>query len=76
MTSVVEDNNTVRMSGAKILRVCANLSMMFADKPALIDRFSAASKAGFKAVELAFPYQYSKEEIAAAKEAAGLEQVK
>ncbi|MBP2652512.1 MAG: hydroxypyruvate isomerase [Firmicutes bacterium] len=38
-----------------MLRFSANLNMMFREF-AFIDRFSAAAKAGFKAVEFAFPY--------------------
>jgi len=36
-------------------RIAANLGMMFADRPVL-ERFGAAAAAGFKAVELQFPY--------------------
>src|SRR5437870_8343245 len=36
-------------------RLAANLGMLFADRP-LLGRFGAAAAAGFKAVELQFPY--------------------
>lgn len=36
-------------------RIAANLGMLFAERP-LLERFRAASEAGFKAVELQFPY--------------------
>ncbi|HGJ5065068.1 TPA: HPr family phosphocarrier protein [Salmonella enterica subsp. enterica serovar Muenchen] len=43
-------------------RFAANLSMMFTDVP-FIERFAAARKAGFNAVEFLFPYDYSPHEI-------------
>lgn len=42
----------------------ANLSMLFTDVE-FIKRFERAAKAGFKAVEVQFPYEKSKEEVAA-----------
>ena len=39
-------------------RFAANLSMMFTEVP-FIERFAAARKAGFDAVEFLFPYNYS-----------------
>jgi 2-dehydrotetronate isomerase len=36
-------------------RLAANLGYLFADRP-LLDRFGAAAAAGFKAIELQFPY--------------------
>jgi hydroxypyruvate isomerase len=41
----------------------ANLSTMFTDLP-FLERFDAAARCGFDAVELAFPYAYPKEEVA------------
>src|SRR6202011_5984009 len=41
----------------------ANLSTMFTELPFLA-RFAAAARCGFDAVELAFPYAFSKEEVA------------
>jgi hydroxypyruvate isomerase len=41
----------------------ANLSTMFTELPFLA-RFGAAARCGFDAVELAFPYAFSKEEVA------------
>ena len=38
-------------------RLAANLSMMFNEVP-FLQRFDAAAKAGFKAVEFLFPYEY------------------
>src|SRR5438477_12370060 len=43
-------------------RFAANLSMMF-NEVAFLDRFDAAAKAGFTAVEFLFPYDHPPEEI-------------
>ena len=43
-------------------RFAANLSMMFTEVP-FIERFAAARKAGFDAVEFLFPYDYSPQPI-------------
>ncbi|HQV40766.1 MAG TPA: hydroxypyruvate isomerase, partial [Moraxellaceae bacterium] len=45
-----------------MLKFSANLSMLFTERP-LIDRFAAASAAGFTAVEIQFPYDLSIEFI-------------
>ncbi len=42
----------------------ANLSFLFTELP-FLDRFEAAAKAGFNAVEFLFPYDFPAEEIAA-----------
>jgi len=52
----------------------ANLTMMF-NEVDFLDRFQSASKAGFKAVEYMFPYDWPKEQLADALVANGLEQV-
>ena len=57
------------------LRFCANLSMMFKESPALADRYALAAKAGFSAVECAFPYDTERDALAEAKDAAKVEQV-
>jgi hydroxypyruvate isomerase len=41
----------------------ANLSMLFTERP-FLDRFAAAARAGFAAVEFMFPYDHAKERIA------------
>ena len=46
-----------------MLRFSANLSTMFQELP-LIERFAAAAAAGFKAVELWFPYEIPAEHLA------------
>src|ERR1700709_984914 len=43
-------------------RFAANLSMMFTEVP-FLDRFEAAAKAGFTAVEFLFPYDHPPEEV-------------
>ena len=55
-------------------RFAANLSMMFNEVP-FLDRFEAAAKAGFKAVEFLFPYDFAASEIAARLADNGLSQV-
>lgn len=52
----------------------ANLSMMFNEAP-FLDRFEAASKAGFDAVEFLFPYDHPAPAIRERLDAAGLRQV-
>jgi hydroxypyruvate isomerase len=54
-------------------RFAANLSFMFNELP-FLDRFEAAAKAGFKAVEFLFPYEFPAREIAARLKANGLTQ--
>jgi 2-dehydrotetronate isomerase len=53
-------------------KFAANLSMMFNEVP-FLDRFHAASAAGFKAVEFLFPYEFSPEEVESKAKAAGTE---
>lgn len=55
-------------------RFAANLSMMFNEVP-FLDRFEAAAKAGFKAVEFLFPYDFAAADIAARLRDNGLQQV-
>lgn len=49
----------------------ANLSTLFTELP-FLDRFAAAQKAGFRAVEFQAPYDFAVGEIAAHAEAAGV----
>jgi 2-dehydrotetronate isomerase len=53
-------------------RFAANLTMMFNEVP-FLDRFTAASEAGFTAVEFLFPYEHSPQEVAAKAKAAGVQ---
>ena len=55
-------------------RFAANLSMLWNELP-FLDRFAAASKAGFKAVEFLFPYDHPAETIAQLLKQHGLELV-
>lgn len=55
-------------------RFAANLSMMYPDLP-FLDRFEAAAKDGFKAVEYLFPYAFAKADIRARLKDNGLQQV-
>lgn len=55
-------------------RLAANLSMMFTEHE-FLDRFAAARRCGFEAVEFLFPYAFPQKEIAARLAGAGLQQV-
>jgi 2-dehydrotetronate isomerase len=55
-------------------KFAANLSMMYPELP-FLDRFEAAAKDGFKAVEYLFPYAYAPGELAARLKTNGLQQV-
>ncbi|MES2956048.1 MAG: 2-oxo-tetronate isomerase [Pseudomonadota bacterium] len=55
-------------------KFAANLSMMYPDLP-FLERFEAAARDGFKAVEYLFPYSFDKQELAARLKANGLQQV-
>ncbi len=52
----------------------ANLTMLFTELP-FLERFDAAAKAGFKAVEFLFPYAHSPEEIRQRLDSNGLKLV-
>ncbi len=55
-------------------RFAANLSMLYPEYE-FLDRFAAAAKDGFSAVEFLFPYALPKEDIAAKLHTCGLQQV-
>ena len=55
-------------------RLAANLSMLFGEVP-FLDRFAAAAKAGFAAVELQFPYEYALDDLRVRLHASGLQLV-
>ncbi len=55
-------------------KFAANLSMLYPELD-FLDRFEAAARDGFKAVEYLFPYAFEGREIAARLEAHGLQQV-
>ena len=52
----------------------ANLSFLYTELP-FLDRFEAAAKDGFKAVEFLFPYSYDSQDIAVRLKTNGLKQV-
>lgn len=54
--------------------LAANLSMLFAERP-MVERFSAAASAGFKAVEIQFPHLHPLDDLRRAREAAEVEVV-
>ena len=43
-------------------KFAANLSMLYTELP-FLDRFAAAARSGFKAVEFLFPYDFAPQEI-------------
>src|SRR5262249_33774579 len=55
-------------------RFCANLNFLFTEVP-LLDRFGAATGAGFKAVEIGNPYEASAADVARRLASHGLELV-
>ncbi len=55
-------------------RFSANLSMLFTERP-FLERFEAAARAGFAAVECQFPYDWPADEVARAARGAGVEVV-
>ncbi|MEB0140125.1 MULTISPECIES: 2-oxo-tetronate isomerase [unclassified Undibacterium] len=55
-------------------KFAANLSMMYAELP-FMERFAAAAKDGFSAVEYLFPYEYAAADLAARLAESGLQQV-
>ena len=54
------------------MRLAANLSLMFTEVP-LLERFMAAKQAGFKTVEIQFPYVESIDDLVKAKTQAGVD---
>ncbi len=52
--------------------LAANLSLMFNEVP-LLDRFAAAKRFGFEAVEVQFPYAFELETLCRTREAAGVQ---
>ena len=55
-------------------RFAANLSLMYTELP-FVERFAAAAKDGFRAVEYLFPYAHPAQELAQLLQQHGLEQV-
>ncbi len=57
-----------------MVRLAANLSMMFNEAP-FLDRFALAAGAGFTAVEFLFPYEFPAAELRRRLDGSGLRQV-
>src|SRR5580658_9730979 len=57
-----------------MVKLAANLSMLF-NEVDFLERFTAAHRAGFDAVEYLFPYAYEQKELAARLDGNGLKQV-
>src|SRR5262244_2982237 len=55
-------------------RLAANLAYLFTERP-LLERFGAAAAAGFKAVELQFPYDHAPSAVKAELDKHGLTQL-
>jgi len=55
-------------------RIAANLAYLFTERP-LLERFGAAARAGFKTVELQFPYDHAPSAVKAEIERHGLTQL-
>jgi hydroxypyruvate isomerase len=53
------------------MRLVANVSLLFTEVP-LLERFQAAADAGFKTVEMQFPYDENLADLVSAKEQAGV----
>lgn len=48
------------------LRFCANLNFLFCESGAnILEKFRLSKAAGFRGVEIAFPFQFTKEEVSA-----------
>ncbi|XP_034036640.1 putative hydroxypyruvate isomerase isoform X2 [Thalassophryne amazonica] len=57
------------------LRFCANISWLFTELPELSQRIHSAASAGFRAVEVAWPYDSDLDELQRAQQATGVEVV-
>jgi hydroxypyruvate isomerase len=58
-------------NGGNVPKFAANLTMMFTELP-FLDRFGAAAKAGFQAVEFVSPYEHAAEAVAKCAKDAGV----
>ena len=54
------------------MKLAANISWLFKEEACLLKRIALAEKAGFKHIELAWPYQYSVSEFKAAVDASSV----
>src|SRR5580698_8014207 len=62
------------MRGTALPRLCANLKCLFTERP-FLERFDAAARAGFTAVEYASPYEYSAKDLRSRLNTSGLQQI-
>jgi hydroxypyruvate isomerase len=60
--SVKRQLKSCRQEGKSMPKFCANLGFLFTEVP-FLDRFAAAAKAGFAAVEFPIPYLYKPEQL-------------
>jgi hydroxypyruvate isomerase len=67
-------NDAQQETDTTMPRFDANLTFLFTERP-FLDRIEAAAKAGFKAVEFAFPYAFDVAEIKARLDVNGLQLV-
>src|SRR5258708_34408614 len=65
------DRGLIFCSPDRMPRFAANLAYLFAERP-FMERFGAAAAAGFKAVELQFPYEFAPSAVKAELERHGL----
>lgn len=57
------------------LKFCANLSFMYQETNNLLERYNMAAKSGFSAVECAFPYSETLDNLVQVKSNANLQQI-
>lgn len=67
-------NEPRRRAGLKMPRFAANLSFLYGEH-AFVDRFAAAARDGFRAVEFAFAYEHDRHELGERLSDLGLTQV-
>jgi len=59
-----------------MLKFSANLDFMFTrEASSIVDRISLAAAAGFKGIEIPFPYEITPSVLASARESSGVEQL-
>src|SRR5215207_746221 len=63
-----------RSPNRAMLRFCPNLHFMYREHP-FLERFAAAARDGFTAVEMTFPYDEPADRVRAAADAAGVRSI-
>ena len=71
---MIHSSRALCTGDSRMPNFAANLSMLYPEID-FLDRFDAAARDGFKAVEFLFPYAYDKLELAARLKNSGLQQV-